>query len=47
MIFLNDNYINNNFKNTSRYFSNQEYIPIEESYIENILRINKGKKVKI
>ena len=26
---------------------NNEYIPDEQSYIENILRVNKGKKVKI
>ncbi len=27
--------------------SNNEYIPDEQSYIENILRVNKGKKVSV
>lgn len=33
----NNSYLNNN----------QEYIPNEQSYVENILRINKGKKVSV
>lgn len=39
--------MNNNYLNNGSFSSNQEYIPIEQSYIENILRINKGKKVSI
>lgn len=34
---------NTNFMNTNY----QEYIPDEQSYIENILRVNRGKKVTI
>lgn len=54
--FLNNNtfpntpiYSNNmNTENRSSSFnSNTEYIPNEQSYIENILRINRGKKVSI
>ena len=52
---MNENYLNNKFVNTSDYSNRnfnteskgQQYIPIEESYIENILRLNKGKKVYI
>ena len=44
--------MNNSYQytNTPLYnnpFSYQEYIPLEESYIENILRLNKGKRVSI
>ena len=37
MIFINNNYIN-----TSMYTNNDE-----QSYIENILRLNRGKNVEI
>ena len=44
----NNSYLNNkSFKNSQAYSLNQEYIPLEKSYIENILRINKGKKVSV
>lgn len=42
--------MNNNdylFQNRSIVNGNNEYIPMEETYIENILRLNKGKKVCI
>ena len=42
------NNMNNMHTNTSRaIMQSQEYIPYEKSYIENILRFNKGKKVSI
>lgn len=54
---MNNNYINNSkFPGTPLYSNGmptpnqssvQEYIPDEQSYIENILRVNKGKKVSI
>ena len=33
--------------NISNMNASQEYIPDEQSYIENILRVNKGKKVSV
>lgn len=52
---MNNNYLNNTSFNNKPLFSNgiavpnqsQEYIPNEQSYIENILRVNKGKKVSV
>lgn len=54
---MNNNYISNDmYKNTPLYNgmssnqtnnSYQEYIPDEQSYIENILRVNKGKRVSV
>lgn len=40
---MNNNFSNMPFINTN----NQEYIPDEQSYVENILRVNRGKKVTI
>ena len=37
--------MNNNYNPI--YSTSNEYIPNEQSYIENILRINKGKKVSV
>ena len=42
--------MDNNYLNNSQFFNtrnDQVYIPVENSYIENILRLNKGKKVCI
>lgn len=47
---MNNGYMNNNFQNfkTPPISGNmEEYIPDEQSYIENILRVNKGKRVSI
>lgn len=38
---------NQNFFNRSMINTNNEYIPTEQTYIENIIRLNKGKKVCI
>ena len=40
---MNNNYLNNN--QNMKY--TQQYIPNEQSYLENILRLNKGKRVCI
>ena len=41
--------MNNSFLNSNQFsdIKNQQYIPLEKSYIENILRLNKGKKICI
>ena len=40
--------MNNNYKYSNDYiYSNNSFIPNEQSYIENILRLNKGKKVTV
>ena len=47
---MNNGYMNNNFSNfnTPPISGNtDEYIPDEQSYIENILRVNRGKRVTI
>ena len=48
---MDNNYVNNskllNEQIKNSFSGMQEYIPIENSYIENILRLNKGKKVSI
>ena len=56
---MNNNYSNNNIMQNPLYSNGiitpnqtlapnyQEYIPDEQSYIENILRVNKGKKVSV
>ena len=52
---MNNNYLNSDqFLNAANIKAdknilpiNQEYIPIEKSYIENILRLNKGKKISV
>ena len=55
---MNNNYLNNNNYQGTPLYSNGvitpnqstapgEYIPDEQSYIENILRVNKGKKVSV
>ena len=45
---MNNSYLNNKFINTKDTSGvGQECIPTEKSYIENILRLNKGKKICI
>ena len=34
-------------QSTAQKIQSQEYIPNEQSYVENILRVNKGKKVSV
>lgn len=49
---MNNGYLNNSFTNSPNFITppisgGEEYIPDEQSYIENILRVNRGKRVTI